>query len=106
MSQISHEALNELLLELLDETASDSTMDMLQIAHNSFTQGANDFVDSSGKDLQPTDLKNHLQIYPLAQILIGIIRFHELNKDTEIVRDLVLEVLETLETPKYQATVH
>lgn len=106
MSQFTQETLSELLLELLDEAETEHTRDMLHTAHNAFTQGVNDFVETSGKKLQPDDLKSHLQIYPLAQILIGIVRFYEVNKDTEIVRDIVLELLDTLETPKSQATIH
>lgn len=106
MSHITQEKLSHLLLELLNESETEHTASMLEIAHNAFTQGANDFVDTSGKSLQPNDLKSHLQMYPLAQILIGVIRFYEMNKDTETVRDIVLELLDTLETPKHHATVH
>ena len=106
MSQLTQETLSHLLLELLDESEADHTLEMLRTAQSAFTQGANDFVESTGKALQPDELKRHLQIYPLAQILIGIIRFYEINKDTEIVRDIVLELLETLETPKHKATIH
>ncbi|OED42678.1 hypothetical protein ACH42_11815 [Endozoicomonas sp. (ex Bugula neritina AB1)] len=106
MSQITQEALSHLLLELLNETETEHTKDMLETAHNAFTQGANDFVDTSGKKLQPDDLKSHLKIYPLAQILISIVRYYEINKETEIVRDIVLDLLDTLETPKNNATVH
>ena len=106
MSQITQENLSHLLLELLDEAETEHTMDMLQAAHNAFTQGANDFVESTGKSLQPEDLKSHLQVYPLAQILISIVRYYDMNKDTEVVRDIVLDLLDSLETPKYKATVH
>ena len=106
MTQYSEETLSHLLLELLDESETEHTMEMLHTAHNAFTQGVNDFADTSGKDLQPDDLKNHLQIYPLAPILIGIVRYYDMNKDTEVIRDIVLELLDSLETPKHKATVH
>ena len=106
MSQLTQESLSHLLMELLNSNDNDHTMDMLNTAHRAFTKGANEFVDTTGQQLQPDDLKEHLKIYPLAQILIGIIRFYELNKDTEVVRDLVLDLLESLESPKYQATIH
>ncbi|KEI69953.1 hypothetical protein [Endozoicomonas elysicola] len=93
----NEEQLNTLLQSLMDGTDDQSMMDLLESAHKGFTLGANDFVDQATGKLSPADIKNNLRAYPLAQILISIVKYHELNKNTDIVRKTVLALLDSLE---------
>ncbi|WP_066016399.1 MULTISPECIES: hypothetical protein [Endozoicomonas] len=97
MSHNNEEQLNTLLQSLMDSTSDRSMMDLLESAHKGFTQGANDFVEHATGNLSPADIKNNLRTYPLAQILISIVKYQELNKNTDIVRKTVLALLDSLE---------
>ncbi|WP_257284758.1 hypothetical protein [Endozoicomonas sp. SESOKO1] len=93
----SEEPLNTLLRSLMESTDERSVMNLLESAHKGFTQGANDFVEQATGNMPPADIKNHLRTYPLAQMLISIVKYHELNKNTDIIRKTVMAVLDSLE---------
>lgn len=101
MPDKNKQSLSHLLQALMDKPDNASMMDLLESAHLGFTQGANHFVENcdenSAEKLQPADIKNCLRTYPIAQILISIVRYHELNRDTEIIRKTVLALLDSLE---------
>ncbi|WP_257294214.1 hypothetical protein [Endozoicomonas sp. YOMI1] len=96
-SHNNEEPLNTLLQSLMDSTDDRSTMDLLESAHKGFTRGANDFVEQATGNMSPADIKNHLRTYPLAQMLISIVKYHELNKNTDIIRKTVMALLDSLE---------
>ncbi|WP_257264580.1 hypothetical protein [Endozoicomonas sp. ONNA2] len=96
-SHRNEEPLNTLLQSLLESNDGRATMDLLESAHQGFTRGANDFVEQATGKMSPADIKNHLRIYPLAQMLISIVKYHELNKNTDIIRKTALALLDSLE---------
>ncbi|MGB0359869.1 MAG: hypothetical protein ACPGEF_00430 [Endozoicomonas sp.] len=110
------EMLQQLIQPLIENAPDHSLTDMLDSAHKGFTHGANDFVEQQAtENMTPACIKKNLRSYPLAQILISIIKYHELNKDTEIIRQTVLAILDSLETNLHpesyelqtlQATLH
>ena len=59
--------------------------------------GCQDFVEQATGKISPADIKNHLRIYPLAQLLISIVKYHELNKNTDIIRQTVMALLDSLD---------
>lgn len=91
------QSLSHLLQALMDKPDNAPMMDLLESAHLGLTQGANHFIDNAAEKLQPADIKSSLRTYPIAQILISIVRYHELNRDTEIIRKTVLALLDSLE---------
>ncbi|MFK0571762.1 hypothetical protein [Endozoicomonas sp.] len=97
MSHNNEESLNTLLQTLMDNADDHSVMDLLESANKGFTLGANDFVDQATGKQSPVDIKNNLRTYPLAQILISVVKYHELNKNTDIIRKTVLALLDSLE---------
>ncbi|WP_163370316.1 hypothetical protein [Endozoicomonas acroporae] len=96
-SHNNEEPLSTLLQSLMDSADNRSTMDLLESAHKGFTQGANDYVEGATGKISPADIKNHLRIYPLAQMLISIVKYHELNKNTDIIRQTVMALLDSLD---------
>ena len=107
MSYNNKEQLQALLLLLTENDNESSMIDLLESAHKGFTLGANDFVEQTEGKQSPSDLKSNLQVYPLAQILISIIKYYELNKTTDTVRKIVTDLLDSLEnsvaTGSYQS---
>ncbi len=106
MSNFQLDSLSHLLLELSNTSEEKPIKELLESAHQGFTRGANDFVESTTKNLQPADIKEYLRLYPLAQILMGVVRFHGLNKDTQIIRNSVLSLLDFLETDREENNIH
>ncbi|USE36486.1 hypothetical protein [Endozoicomonas sp. SCSIO W0465] len=104
MSHYNEEQLNTLLQSLMDSTDNRSMMDLLESAHKGFSRGANDFVELATGNMLPADIKNNLRIYPLAQILVSIVKYHELNKNTDIIRKTVLALLDSLEDSLHPET--
>ena len=96
MPNNKEEMLNTLLLSLVDNKDDNTITDLLESAHKGFTVGANDFVEKPSSRRSPVDLKSNLRTYPVAQILISIIKYHELNKDTDVIRKTVLSLLDSL----------
>ncbi len=106
MSNYSQEYLTHLLKECSIQPDSVCIDILIKSALSGLTHGANNFLDQSAKMMQPADLKNHLQCYPAAHILVGIIKFYELNKDTQIIRDLINSLLDSIEAEKNNKTLH
>ncbi|WP_299729580.1 hypothetical protein [uncultured Endozoicomonas sp.] len=104
MSDNNEETMFQLLHSLMGKTPDHSLTDLLESAHKGFTHGANDFVEQAAGNMQPVEIKNNLRSYPLAQILVSIVKYHELNKDTDIIRETVLATLECLENNIQQTT--
>ena len=115
MPHNNEEQLNALLQSLINSADDRSIVDLLESAHKGFTGGANDFVHQATGKMSPADLKNNLRIYPLAQILISIVKYHELNKNTDIIRKTVLALLDSFDSsvppgaydvPALETTLH
>ena len=84
MSQHFQEPVRQLLQELAEPSERELMMDMLEIANQSFTDGINDFLEKAGKKLQSEEMKSYLRIYPMAQVLLSIHKYYELNQDTGV----------------------
>ena len=106
MSQYFQEPVRHLLQELIEQSESDHMLDMLDTANRSFTEGINQFLETSGKNMQPEDIKSYLRIYPLAQALISITKFYEVNHDTDILQNTIAELLHRLEGQYSESTLH
>lgn len=106
MSQHFQESIRQLLQELMEPSESELMMDMLETTNQSFTDGINTFLETAGKKLQPEDMKSYLRIYPMAQVLISIHKYYELNKDTEILENTISELLHSLEREHTEKTLH
>lgn len=100
------ESLARLLLEYNDLPDGQPLRDMVAAAQSGFTKGANEFVDLALESVKPSEMKGYLRIYPLAQILIGIIKYHELNRDTDMIRNIVETLLDSLEEQDRNTTLH
>ena len=106
MSIQSQEYLARLLKEYSNQSELEDLNPLLTSAMSGLTQGANEFVEQISKTLQPNDLKNAIQCYPMAHVLVGMIKFYELNKDTRILRELTNSLLDSLEIDKENNTLH
>ena len=107
MSTDAQESLTRLLLEYTDQADHNLMMEMLVSAQKGLTEGANDFADKASHVVQPGDLTGYLRCYPLAHALIGLTKFTELNKDSEVTRNLLKLLLASLENPdKVKKTLH
>lgn len=106
MSQQFQEPVKELLQSLMENTESELMMDMLEAANQSFIDGINDFLEKSGKKIQPAELKSFIRIYPMAQVLISITKYHELNQDTDALENTIFELIHSLQKEHSERTVH
>ena len=109
MSRHFQEPVRQLLQELMEPCESELMMDMLENVNQSFTDGINAFLEKSGKKFQskdPEKMKSYLRIYPMAQVLISIHKYYELNKDTEILENTISELLHSLEREHTEKTLH
>ncbi len=91
------ETLKSILLSFIPKKDDSSITELLESAHKGFTVGANDFVERASNRDSAVDIKNNLRTYPLAQLLISIVKYHELNKDTDVIRRTALALLDSLE---------
>lgn len=106
MSQHFQEPVRKLLQELMEPCESELMLDMLESANLSFTDGINAFLEEAGKKLQPEEIKSYLRIYPMAQVLISIHKYYELNKDTEVLENTISELVHSLEREHTEKTLH
>lgn len=93
----SEDALVKMLLGCTHESDHAIIMKMIETADHSLTIGANEFVDSISKTLQPGDIKDYIRCYPLAHMLIGITHFYRLNKDLTPVQQVLDNLLTALQ---------
>ncbi|AMO58660.1 hypothetical protein GZ77_17830 [Endozoicomonas montiporae] len=99
-------SLARLLIQYNDLPDSQPLRELVAAAQSGFTQGANEFVDQALQSIEPGEMKDYLRTYPLAQILMGIIKFHELNHDTQVIRNVVETLLDSIEEQDRNITLH
>ena len=107
MSNDTQESLSRLLLEYTDQMDYNLTMDMLESAQRGLTEGASDFADKITDVIAARELADYLRCYPLAHALIGLTKFNELNKNTEISRKIMTVMLDLMdEVDRKKKTLH
>lgn len=100
------ESLARLLIKYNGLPDSEPLRELVAAAQSGFTQGANEFVDQALQSVEPQEIKGYLRTYPLAQVLMGIIKYHELNRDTQVIRNVVETLLDSLEEQDRNITLH
>ncbi|PJE78822.1 hypothetical protein CI610_02235 [invertebrate metagenome] len=80
--------------------------EMIECAHKASRLGANQFTEKLLENNNDILLANNLSLYPLAQVLLGIIQFHALNHDTHLIRPLITSLLNRLDEQNTPRTLH
>ncbi|MDD7804529.1 MAG: hypothetical protein PUP46_02940 [Endozoicomonas sp. (ex Botrylloides leachii)] len=96
----NQEYLTRLLFEYTEQTDHNLMMEMLVSAQKGLTSGASNFADKASYVTQPKDLMGYLKCYPLAHALLALTQFNELNKNTEVTRNILKLFLDSLDNPE------
>lgn len=97
MQHDNHHPLSAVLSEMLPENSDQNLHMLLECAQSGFAQGANDFVLQAAGKSSAAELKDNLTVYPIAQLMIAIVKYYDLTKDVSVVEKVVGAVLESLD---------